>query len=478
MLERTLGYFRDPDIGWVQTPQWFYDVAEGRRLPEALGRRLRALGRGIGRAVEAVAGPIQSGENPFVNDPRLFYEVIQRRRNWANAAFCCGSGSIHRREAVLQASLRAWEGAIDGVGREEAAVRHPRETRRHDLSRGPARRARHIVFLLGLIAAFGIIIALESWEVSATPVGGADVEVEESADRPDPAALWPLTDAESEAARTAWPYFTENTDPRTGLVATVAGYPATTMWDTGSYLLGLIAAERLEIVGTEQFDTRMARALRSLAELPLVQWLLPNKSHDIRTLDMTTYQNEPSERGIRWSALDVARVLVPIEIVLYYPEDVEAAQAVLDAWDLGAMVQDDEMIGLAPAGEEFERVQEGRFGQEQYAARAMALLGYDVAVALGLGNVGFAEVAGVSVPVDLRDPELLGAHSYTLSEPTFCWAGIRLGRVDARTGLAASEGAASARRGNGPVDRGATTSMRRFISPTTPSSRIASPGPC
>ncbi len=38
ILEHTLGYFRDPDVAWVQTPQWFFDLPEGKRLPDVLGR--------------------------------------------------------------------------------------------------------------------------------------------------------------------------------------------------------------------------------------------------------------------------------------------------------------------------------------------------------------------------------------------------------------------------------------------------------
>jgi cellulose synthase (UDP-forming) len=113
LLERTLGYFRDPDVAWVQTPQWFYDLPEGTPLPEALGSHLGVAGRFLGRTVERIAGPIRIGSDPFVNDPELFYQIIQRRRNWANASFCCGAGSIHRREAVMQAALTAFAGAIE-----------------------------------------------------------------------------------------------------------------------------------------------------------------------------------------------------------------------------------------------------------------------------------------------------------------------------------------------------------------------------
>lgn len=80
MLENTLGYFRDPKVAWVQTPHWFYDIPG-----QAQGSKLN---------------------DPFMANPNIFFDVIQRRRNRDNASFCCGAGSIHRREAVFHGALR------------------------------------------------------------------------------------------------------------------------------------------------------------------------------------------------------------------------------------------------------------------------------------------------------------------------------------------------------------------------------------
>ena len=113
ILANTLGYFRDPDVAWVQTPQWFYDLPEGESLAQWLGARLGGAGRLLGRGIERVVGRVQFGHDPFVNDPQMFYDVIQRRRNWCHASFCCGAGSIHRREAVMQAALRSFAGSVD-----------------------------------------------------------------------------------------------------------------------------------------------------------------------------------------------------------------------------------------------------------------------------------------------------------------------------------------------------------------------------
>lgn len=113
ILANTLGYFRDPKMAWVQTPQWFYDLPEGETLTQVLQSRLAGFGRRLGRLIEGTIGEVRIGQDPFVNDPQMFYDVIQRRRNRANASFCCGAGSIHRREAVMEAALRSFGAKVD-----------------------------------------------------------------------------------------------------------------------------------------------------------------------------------------------------------------------------------------------------------------------------------------------------------------------------------------------------------------------------
>lgn len=113
ILEHTLGYFRDPEVAWVQTPQWFFELPPGKRLGPWLKRHLGGMGESLGNRVEKLVGPVTIGADPFVNDPQMFYDVIQRRRNWANASFCCGAGSIHRREAVMEVALRSFGETVD-----------------------------------------------------------------------------------------------------------------------------------------------------------------------------------------------------------------------------------------------------------------------------------------------------------------------------------------------------------------------------
>lgn len=78
ILDRTLGYFIDPKVAFVQTPQWFYNVPPG---------------------------------DPFGSQAPLFYGPIQQGKDGWNAAFFCGSNAVLRREALMQIGIAryAWE---------------------------------------------------------------------------------------------------------------------------------------------------------------------------------------------------------------------------------------------------------------------------------------------------------------------------------------------------------------------------------
>ena len=72
ILDRTLGYFKDPLIALVQTPQWSENVP-----------RADVLG----------------------SQAPLFYGPIQQSKDGWNAAFFCGSNAILRREALMQLGI-------------------------------------------------------------------------------------------------------------------------------------------------------------------------------------------------------------------------------------------------------------------------------------------------------------------------------------------------------------------------------------
>ncbi|MDQ3046935.1 MAG: glycosyltransferase [Bacteroidota bacterium] len=106
LLLNTSGYFRNKKLAWVQTPQWFCDTSEPEKLSEVLIAKFKFRKNIFTKPIDFAFGRIQVNEDIFGNDPRLFYDVILRKRNFFNAAFCCGAGSIHRREAVMSLAIK------------------------------------------------------------------------------------------------------------------------------------------------------------------------------------------------------------------------------------------------------------------------------------------------------------------------------------------------------------------------------------
>lgn len=72
IIQKCIGYFTDPAVAFVQTPQSFYNLLPG---------------------------------DPFGSDAPLFYGPILTGKDGWNAAFFCGSNAILRREALMQLGL-------------------------------------------------------------------------------------------------------------------------------------------------------------------------------------------------------------------------------------------------------------------------------------------------------------------------------------------------------------------------------------
>lgn len=113
-IVNVLGYFREPTVAWVQTPHWFYDLPSGQPWQNWVTKKIApffpqkfvpSLSKVIGSVFRSLSGQKNTGVDPFMSDPTLFFDVIQRRRNRNGASFCCGAGSIHRREALYQSAL-------------------------------------------------------------------------------------------------------------------------------------------------------------------------------------------------------------------------------------------------------------------------------------------------------------------------------------------------------------------------------------
>lgn len=100
ILDRTLGWFRDPEVALVQTPQWFSNVTDS---------------------------------DPLGSQAPLFYGPIQQGKDGWNAAFFCGSNALLRRDALMQL------GIVGYVREVERAVRDTLRASRRVLDKAVAR---------------------------------------------------------------------------------------------------------------------------------------------------------------------------------------------------------------------------------------------------------------------------------------------------------------------------------------------------
>ena len=265
-------------------------------------------------------------------------------------------------------------------------------------------RARsHIVFVLALVCGAALILYLEGIGSMASERRDPLKPFEAVVPLPVAAGIRP-DGADDEAARIAWTYFRNNTDPTTGLAGSVDGYPSTTMWETASYLVAVISAERLAIIDRAEAVERSRKVVDSLSRLALFEDSLPHKAYDIRTLQMVDYANRPTTVGLGWSALDIARLLSALKIVQrHHPELAQPVEKLVSGWDLNRVVRDGWLNGANVVDGAVRQNQEGRIGYERYGAKGMMLWGFDATAAMDVRpNLQVVEVEGVPIPVDTR----------------------------------------------------------------------------
>jgi hypothetical protein len=230
-----------------------------------------------------------------------------------------------------------------------------------------------------------------------------------------------------EAAPPAWSFVDRNYQHATGLVRAHDTYAFVTVWDIGSGLAALFAAHELGLLPRDEYDVRMSRALHTLQELPLFDGAAFNKLYDATTGAMVGRDEQPSERGYGWSALDMGRLLVWLKIVgENHPQHAAAAEQVVGRLDLARLVQDGYLWGedLSPRRGVERRHQEGRIGYEQYAAAGFELWGHRAERAADIhANAQPVTVLGVELWGDRRGDDRL------TSEP-FLMMGLELGWWD------------------------------------------------
>ena len=90
-LRHTLGYFDDPRVALVQTPQDFYNLESFEH-----------------------EGVTQDDRRPY-NEESIFYRVIAPGKNYWDAAFWCGTGAVVRATALREVGLVATDSVTEDI---------------------------------------------------------------------------------------------------------------------------------------------------------------------------------------------------------------------------------------------------------------------------------------------------------------------------------------------------------------------------
>ncbi|MDZ8187430.1 MAG: DUF3131 domain-containing protein [Nostoc sp. ChiSLP02] len=238
----------------------------------------------------------------------------------------------------------------------------------------------------------------------------------------------PLTPEEQTYARGAWQYFVKNYQPATGFTNSTGGYPSGTLWDMGNYLMALNAARWLNLTDQADFDARLNKFLTTLSSLKLFEDALPNKVYNAATGQMVDYGNNPNERGIGWSALDIGRILAAFDVIRScHPQYNDWLKGIVAKWQVARSLKDEQLFGATVlADNKTLLVQEGRLGYEEYGARGYGLWGFNAPKAIALEPFKLVEINGVQIPVDTRDFQSTNANNYVVSE-SYILDGIEFG---------------------------------------------------
>ncbi|MFY0617620.1 DUF3131 domain-containing protein [Shimia sp.] len=237
-----------------------------------------------------------------------------------------------------------------------------------------------------------------------------------------------LNERELRAARVAWHYFETFTQETTGLANSVGNYPSTTLWDTASYIAGVVSAFELCLIEKPEFDRRITHLLTTIKGLDLFRKEMPNKVYHTKTGAKVDYTNKPGEIG--FSALDIGRFLVWMRILKNrYPYLANTIDSVLLKWDFRNVVDDEGLLFGAYVDKETDETiyaQEGRLGYEEYAAKGFALWGFRPRLAHRAEPFLTASIFGVQVPYDGRDPRVFHSQNYVVTE-SYLQDGLELG---------------------------------------------------
>jgi len=256
-------------------------------------------------------------------------------------------------------------------------------------------------------------------------IAPAKITVNESVDNTETNASQPkvltkrskveLSREELLLAKKAQYYIERNWNPTTGLIDSVQGYHRTTLWDIASGIGAILALEKLALISAFDSTTRLSKTLRTIITMPLYNNLLPNREYTTTSGLPSGKLSNTASNGNGWSALDIGRLLIWLEITEHYkPELKPLISLITDKWQLEKAVHKQDLYGELNTKTRQSYRQEGRLGYLQYAAQGYQFAGLDVSSAFTRKNTRQISQDNINLYVDQRNLPFFTSDSYVL----------------------------------------------------------------
>ncbi|QUM78545.1 DUF3131 domain-containing protein [Moritella sp. 24] len=225
----------------------------------------------------------------------------------------------------------------------------------------------------------------------------------------------PLDRKELLLAKKAQYYIERNWNKKTGLIDSVQGYHHTTLWDIASGIGAILALDNLGLITSFDATSRLTKTLKTMINMPLYNNELPNREYSTQSGRPSGSLSKTASNGNGWSALDLGRLLIWLEITKQYkPELAPLISLITDKWQLSRAVDKQSLYGELKTKRSTSYRQEGRLGYLQYAAQGYQFLGLDVSAAFEPNNVNVILQDGISLYVDQRNLPFFTSDSYVL----------------------------------------------------------------
>ena len=232
--------------------------------------------------------------------------------------------------------------------------------------------------------------------------------------RPDP-----LDGVELKAARTAWAYFSQTSDPDTGFSPASTRSPTISPWEMGATLHAILAAQNLGILPRDEAAWRLSLCLSSLASLTVRPQKLPGRAYRFDTLAPTVATGQKPGRVVGYSARQIFRLVSGFIATAHHHSDLAPEIAlVLNRWNLRHLLKNNALHStIVDRNNRKVDIIGDCLGHEQYAARTAGFVGIKAdRVADIRPNLGAHKIGRILAPCDKRT---IGGHPAILTSDPF-----------------------------------------------------------